>query len=89
MKLKTDKEFRAKAGHLLRSGETILITRLGRPAGLFIPLSGDALPFDLRREWMHAIGESIRAGLEEQGFKEEDILEDFEAFRKKKARRRR
>jgi hypothetical protein len=89
MKLKTIKEFTDKATSLIQDDEPILITRLGRPAGLFIPLSGAALPLDLRKELIHSLGESIKTSLEKQGLKEEDILEDFEKFRKRKARRRR
>lgn len=92
MRLTSIREFRDRATVLLRSAEPLLITRRGKAAGLYLPLTdADSLPLELRRELQLAIAEAVRNSLKERGFTEEEIVEDFERFRKerRKARRRR
>lgn len=56
MKIATVKEFRNRATKLLRSVEPLLITRHGKAAGLYIPLSdAEALPFELRKELQQSL----------------------------------
>jgi PHD/YefM family antitoxin component YafN of YafNO toxin-antitoxin module len=91
MRLVSVKEFRDRATVLLRSADPVLITRRGKAAGLYLPLDEVAsLPLELRRELHLAIAESIRRSLQKAGVTEEEILEDFKRFqRRRKAGRRR
>jgi len=83
MRIATVKEFRDKASTMFRSHEPLLITRRGKVAGLYLPLDEvDQFPFDLRKDLQQALASSVRQGLEERGLNEEEILEDFERFRK-------
>lgn len=90
MKLTSVKEFRDRATILLRSQEPLLITRRGKVAGLYLPLTdANSLPLELRRELQLAIAEAVRRSLQERGFTEEEILEDFERFRERRKTGRR
>jgi hypothetical protein len=77
MRLSTVREFRDKATGLLRSKAPILVTRRGRLAGIFFPRPEVTLP--LKRQ------------LKRRRVSEQEVLSDFEAWRKKRraARRRR
>jgi len=81
MKITTVKEFRDKATFMFKSLEPVLITRRGKAAGLYFPLQGDSIPFDLRMDLQATIANLVKESLEKKGISEEDILEDFEAFR--------
>ena len=49
MKMTTVREFRKRVATLMREGDTALITRHGKPSGLFLPLGeGVEIPMDLR-----------------------------------------
>jgi len=90
MRLTSVKEFRDRATALLKSKEPLLITRRGKAAGLYLPLQQvDSLPLELRREFQLAIAESIRRSLKKRGVSEEEILEDFERFRRRRRAGRR
>ena len=87
MRITTVKEFRDQATQLLRGGEPLLITRRGKVAGLYLPLEeAERLPFELRKELQQALARSVRQALEAKGLGEEEILEDFERFRRSKGR---
>lgn len=85
MKIATVREFRDLATTFLRSKEPVLVTRRGKAAGVFLPLTnpGD-LPLELRKEIQTALAESVREALEEKGIAEEEVLADFEGFRKRR-----
>lgn len=87
MKIATVKEFRDKATIMFKSMEPVLIMRRGRVTGFYLPIQGEALPIELRRDLQIAIAEIIKKSLEEKGLSEEDILEDFEKFRNSRRRR--
>lgn len=87
MKLMTVKEFRDKATKALKSKEPLIIMRRGEIAGIFFPVPLDTIPFEFKKDLFLTLTESIRKRLEAKGIKEEEVLEDFEEFRK--ARRRR
>lgn len=87
MKLMTVKEFRDKATKALKTKEPLIIMRRGEVAGIFFPVPLDTIPFELKKDLFLTLTESIRKRLEVKGIKEEEVLDDFEEFRK--ARRRR
>jgi len=65
--------------------EPILITRQGKISGLYLPLENpDQIPEDLRRDLISAVGRHLVGALEAKGAQEEEILEDFDAFRRRR-----
>lgn len=82
MKLMTVRQFRDKATKALKSKEPLLILRRSEIAGIFFPLPSQAFPFEIKKDLFLTLTESIKKRLKLKGVREEDILEDFEKFRK-------
>jgi len=91
MRITTVREFRDKATQMFRSKDPILVLRRGEVAGIFFPYPAETLPLEFRRELFIAITDSIGKRLEQAEISKEEILEDFEQFRKgyRKGSRRR
>ena len=87
MKLMTVKEFRDKATKALKSKEPLIIMRRGEVAGIFFPVPLETIPFEFKKELFVTLTESIKERLEAKGVTEEEVLEDFEKFRKTRRRR--
>jgi len=82
MKLTTVKEFRDQATKFLRSQDPVLITRRGKPAGIYVSLQQDeGLPCEFRKELMLTLVTKVKKSLQEHGLTEQDILSDFETTR--------
>ncbi len=78
------REFRDHASQVLRSPAPVLVTRHGKPAGVYIPLeSTEQNPISpaLRDHLLDLIGDYIQRRLKKAGITEEEILDDFEASR--------
>ena len=82
MKISTVREFRDKATTLLRSKDPILVTRRGRLAGVFFPWPETSLPLELKRELFSVLGAEMRRQVKKRGLSEEQVVEDFESWRK-------
>jgi PHD/YefM family antitoxin component YafN of YafNO toxin-antitoxin module len=83
MRVSTVKEFKAHATEYLRSDEPLLITRRGKIAGFFIPVTDSSqLPLDVRNQLLTALVERVREKVRKKGLTEEEISAQFEAFRK-------
>lgn len=91
MRIATVREFRDHATGLLRSKDPILVTRRGRLAGIFFPRPEASLPIDLKRELFGVLSADLARALARRGMTEDEVLEDFEGWRKgrRAARRRR
>ena len=91
MRISTVREFRDQATGLLRSKTPILVTRHGRLAGIFFPRPEVTLPIELKRELYDMLSRDVARELKKRRVSEDEILEDFEASRRKPraARRRR
>lgn len=90
MKISGVRDFRDNASGLLRSKDPILVTRRGRLAGVFFPWPEGTMPLELKREMFGVLREQVRRQLAETGLAEEEVLDDFESWRKnKRAPRRR
>ncbi|MGH9160530.1 MAG: hypothetical protein ACRD2X_11180 [Vicinamibacteraceae bacterium] len=91
MRISTVQEFRDKTAGILRSKTPILVTRRGRLAGIFFPRPELTLPIELKRELYDILSSDVARQLKRRRISEDDVLEDFEASRKKRraARRRR
>jgi hypothetical protein len=91
MRVSTVREFRDNATGLLKSKEPVLITRRGRMAGVFFPSPEGMLPVDLKRELFEKLSAEIARQIAKSGGTEEEVLSDFESWRRtrREARRRR
>ncbi len=84
MKISTVREFRDNATGYLRSKDPVLVTRRGRLAGVFFPRPEASLPIEFKRELFAALTSEIVRQLQRRGLKEEDIVADFQSWRKRK-----
>lgn len=89
MKISTVREFRDNATGYFRSKDPILVTRRGRLAGVFFPRPEASLPIELKRELFPLLSSEIARQLRRRGLKEEQIVADFEGWRKRKRETRR
>ncbi len=87
MKLISVKEFRDSATKALKSKEPLIIMRRGEVAGIFFPTPLESIPFELKKDIFISLTESIKKKLQAQGVKEEEVLADFEKYRKSRRRR--
>lgn len=89
MRISTVREFRDQATGLLRSKDPILVTRRGRVAGVFFPCPGQSIPLDLKREMFGLLSGALARQIKKRGLNAEDILADFERWRKERHENRR
>ena len=89
MKISTVREFRDNATGLLRSKDPILVTRRGRLAGVFFPWPEATLPIELKRELFSILSDQVRRQIKKRRVSEEEILADFESWRKSRRETRR
>jgi hypothetical protein len=89
--MSTVREFRDHATTLLRSRSPVLITRRGRLAGIFFPRPETSMPVELKKEFFPALAGEVARLLRKGRIGEDEVLEDFESWRKARraARRRR
>jgi len=76
------RELRAKLASHLESVTPIEVTRHGRTIGLYVPLAQEA-ELD-QRERLVAAGRLMQAELERLGLTEEELSEDFKAWRQRR-----
>jgi len=87
MRITGVRELRANLSGALAGDEPILVTRHGKISGVYVPLSDpDRLPDDLRREFIGVIGDHLSRQLDAAGVTEEEVLEDFDAHRRRRRR---
>jgi hypothetical protein len=84
MKISTVSEFRENATGVLRSKDPVLVTRRGRLAGIYFPQPEATLPVELKRELFAVLSAEVARQIRARGLSEEDILADFESWRKKR-----
>jgi hypothetical protein len=89
MKISTVREFRDNATGLLRSKDPILVTRRGRLAGVFFPWPEGTMPIELKREVFSVLSAEVRRQVEKQGLAQDEIVEDFNSWRKSRRETRR
>lgn len=89
MRISTVREFRDGATGLLRSKDPILVTRRGRVAGVFFPCPEQSIPLELKREMFSMLSGALARQIKKRGLTEEDILADFERWRKERRENRR
>jgi hypothetical protein len=85
MKVAGMRKLDVEAPALLKGDEPVLVTRQGKISGLYVPLENpDQIPEDLRRDLISAVGRYLVGALEVKGVSEEAVLEDFDAFRRRR-----
>ena len=84
MRISTVREFRDHATSLLRSKDPVLVTRRGRLAGVFFPRPESSLPIELKRELFPVLSAEIARQIKKRGLKEEEVLADFESWRRRR-----
>lgn len=89
MKISSVREFRDNASGLLRSKDPVLVTSRGRLAGIFFPWPEGTMPLELKREVFGILSDHVRRQFTEAGLGEDEVLEDFESWRKNKRAPRR
>jgi hypothetical protein len=89
MKISTVRDFRDNATGLLRSKDPILVTRRGRLAGIFFPWPEGTMPLELKRELFSVLSEQVRRQVADVGLSEDEVLADFDSWRKSKRATRR
>jgi len=82
MRISTVREFRDHATGFLRSKDPILVTRRGRLAGVFFPWPEASLPLELKRELFSVLTAEVRRQIKKRGLAEEEVVADFESWRK-------
>jgi len=83
MKVTSIRDFRDKATAYFKEDEPVLITRHGKVAGLYIPLEdADSIPLEVRKELLYKFSEYISKSLEKTATKEEDIIAEFNRYKK-------
>ncbi len=91
MRIATVREFRDKANLLLRGKAPILVTSRGKLTGIFFPSPEETLPIEFKRELFSLLSGQIARELRKRQVPEDEVLADFEVWRRKRreARRRR
>jgi hypothetical protein len=89
MKISTVREFQEDAAAMLRAKDPILVTRRGRLAGIFFPRPETTLPVELKRELFSVLSAEVGRQISQRGLNEEEILSDFQSWRKKRREDRR
>ncbi len=84
MKISTEREFRDDATGMLRSKAPVLVTRRGRLSGIFFPQPESTLPVELKRELFAVLSADIARQISQRGLTEEEVLADFQSWRKKR-----
>ena len=83
LKIVSVKEFRDHATQHLRTSEPIIIMRGTSPAGVFLPWDESMLPPEIVKKAMYdKLAHQLQEQLEQANVSEEEVLADFEAYRK-------
>jgi hypothetical protein len=78
-------EIRSNMAELLGGNEAVLVTRRGKISGLYLPLGdADRIPQELRRELGRMLSAHLANQLAAGGRSEEEIQQDFDAFRRRR-----
>jgi prevent-host-death family protein len=81
------RELRSHIAELIDSGDSVLVTRHGKPAAVVYSLRDPArVPLEIRREIFRDITDSIAKQLDTKRVTDEEIERDFTAFKKRRRR---
>ena len=85
MKTTSVRELRSQIAKLIDSGDSVLVTRHGKPAAVVYSLRDPSkVPLEIRRELFRDITDSIAIQLDTKRVTDEEIERDFTAFKKRR-----
>lgn len=76
------RDFKARVSRYIRERKNVLVLRNGRPVGFFVPWKDGVADDHIRRAMLEMLGEQLRRERESRGISEEEVIADFEVFRK-------
>ncbi len=76
------RDFKARVTRLVREKKSALVMRRGRPAGYFVPWDEACAEGPLKKAALETLMAVLAKEREAKGVSEEDVVADFEAFRK-------
>lgn len=83
MKVAGLRDLRSHMSKYFAGEEPVVVTRRGKVSGVYVPLDEpELLPEDLRNELGKVLGRHLNHLLETKGATEDEILEDFDAYRR-------
>lgn len=83
MRTITVQEFHDHAARWLKSREPFVVTRYGKePLGIYYPAGTKGAPKEIRWAIYEAVTQDIGEHLRRKGVSEEDLVKDFEEWRK-------
>jgi antitoxin (DNA-binding transcriptional repressor) of toxin-antitoxin stability system len=89
MKTATVRKFRASLSEYIEADEAVMVLKHGKPAAFLIPYDeGEPLPIELKRESFAGVTADIKAHLDIMGATEEELLKDFNEWRKEHRKNR-
>jgi len=74
MKIRTVRDFRNHATGLMRAKDPTLVTRRGRLAGIFFPISEETLPLEFKREIFGLLVRQLSHQMQARGLGSDDVL---------------
>lgn len=87
MKTTSVRELRSHLSDVIDGGETVLVTRHGKPAAVVYSLRDPKkVPAQVRQELFHAMSDDIAKQLDAKGITEDDIQRDLAAYQKRRRR---
>jgi hypothetical protein len=89
MEFASVREFKTHASEFIRRKVAVLVFRSGKPAGVFVPWEDINVDDEVRRAALKALASKVAREREEKGIAEEEVLEDFAAYRKDRRGRER
>ncbi|MBE3588675.1 MAG: hypothetical protein IMW93_09015 [Thermoanaerobacteraceae bacterium] len=89
MEFASVREFKTHASEFIRRKEAVMVFRNGKPAGVFIPWEDINVEDEVRRAALKTLTAKLARERVEKGITEEEVLEDFAAFRKNRRGRQR
>ena len=82
MEVLSVRDFKAQVTRLIREKRNVLVLRNGRPAGYFAPWDEACADEQMRRAALETLMAALAREREAKGISEEEVMADFEAFRK-------
>lgn len=87
MELLSVRDFKSRVTRLIREKKVVLVLKRGRPVGYFVPWDEACAGEPLKKAALETLMTALAKEREVKGISEEEVMADFDAFRK--ARRRR
>ncbi|NPV81645.1 MAG: hypothetical protein HPY52_15515 [Firmicutes bacterium] len=81
------RDFKAQVTRLIREKRNVLVLKNGRPAGYFLPWDETMNDNHFRKAALETLMRAMQEERTRKGITEEEVLVDFEAFRKNRSRR--